>query len=89
MGGVDFIQVGGQGLFGKLNRFGVIPLLKLGILGHLGKTVGQVFNLLRQLAAGSCMGHVPLLQLLGVVRLQLCNLSGKICSFVHTSLHVS
>ena len=89
MDGIDLIQVGSQGFFGKLNCLGMALLLKLGVLGHLSKTVGQILDLLRQLAAGGGMGHIPFLQLFGVVRLQLHDLLGKICSFVHQSLHVS
>ena len=88
MDGVDLIQVVGKSFFGKLHRLGVVFLLEFGVLCHLGKTAGQILDLLRQLADGSGVVHVPLLQLLGVVRLQLHNLLGKICSFVHQSLHV-
>ena len=89
MDGVDLVQMTGKSILGYFHNLGMILLLELGVLRHLGKVVAQILYLIRQLAHRSGMIHVPRLQLLGMFRLQLGNLPGKICSFVHTSLHVS
>ena len=64
-------------------------VLLLAIL-HDGLEVGgQIVKLFRQLAHFGSMLHVPLLQRLGVLLLELGDQSHQVCSFVHTALHVS
>ena len=69
-----------------------LPKLKLQLFVVLGNGVEaavQICNLFRQLAQHGAMLHVPLLQSLGVIFLKLGHQCRQVCSFVHTSLHVS
>ena len=51
--------------------------------------IGMLHNLLRQFAQLGAMLHVPLLQGLGVLFLELGYQCRQVCSFIHTGLHVS
>ena len=53
------------------------------------KVGGEVVKLLRQFAHLGSMLHVPLLQRLGVLLLELGNQCRQVCTFVYTDLHVS
>ena len=53
------------------------------------EAAGQIIYLFRQLAQLGDVFQVPLLQGLGVLLFELVNQRHQVCSFVHTSLHVS
>ena len=67
----------------------VVDVLLLVLFGDGVEAAIQIYNLFRQLAQLGAMLHVPLLQCLGMLFLKLGNQCRQVCSFVHTSLHVS
>ena len=72
-----------------LLRLSKLNMLLLVLLSDDVEAAGQIINLFRQLAQLGAMDHIPLLQCLGMLLLLLCNQCRQVCSFVHTSLHVS
>ena len=85
MEGGHVVDVGGKSLF----RLPKLSMLLLVLLGECVEAAVQICNLFRQFAQLSAMLHVPLLQCLGMLFLELGNQCHQVCSFVHTSLHVS
>ena len=66
-----------------------LSMLLLVLLGDDVEAAVQIGNLLRQFAQLGAMLHVPLLQGLCVLFLELGYQCRQVCSFIHTGLHVS
>ena len=83
--GSHVIDVAGKFLL----RLSKLNMLLLVLLSDGVEAAVQIFNLFRQLAQLGAMLHIPLLQCLGMLLLELGNQCRQVCSFVHTGLHVS
>ena len=85
MEGSHVVDVAGKFLL----RLSKLSMLLLVLLSDSVETAIRIFNLFRQLAQLGAMLHIPLLQCLGMLLLELGDQCHQVCSFVHTSLHVS
>ena len=85
MEGSHFVDVAGKFLL----RLPKLSMLFFVMLGDGVEAAVQICNLFHQFAQLGAMLHVPLLQCLGMLLLELGNQCRQVCSFVHTGLHVS
>lgn len=85
MDGGHVVDVSGK-FFLRLSELSMLLLI---LLRNGVEAAIQIINLFRQLAQLSAVLHVPLLQCLGVLLFELGDQCRQVCSFVHTSLHIS
>ena len=85
MQGGHIIDVGGKSVL----RLPKLVLQQFVVLGNGVKAAVQAGDLLRQFAHFRAMVHVPLLQGLGMLFLELGYQCRQVCSFIHTGWHVS
>ena len=85
MEGCHVIDMAGKFLL----RLSKLNMLFLVLLSDGVEAADQIINLFRQLAQLAGMLQIPLLQCLGMLILELGDQCRQVCSFVHTSLHIS